>query len=659
MKISLGFFLLLLVPVIFLISSCTKDNSTDAPIIEVYAPINPETIQKDTPIKPISATASENQPGEDIQKALDGDLNTLYHSLWDQSQFPNTPVIIEFKFGSSVERIDYLLYHPRKDGGVNGFFLEVEVWTKIRSQVNYEKYSDMVFPATSTSKRILFTNGFLNPSSIKLVVKKGYNDFASAAEFEFYKTSTSNEDYLSYFTDLSLSELKEGVTRNQLAGISNAFIRNMALALFDEAYEPGRIGSYQTYPDPSMISKQNKTNRMGSYDNITGIYVKKNEELVVFVNETKADLILRIVDHNQGYGGSDFYLLPGSNRITSPADGLIYLIYHANISHETKVNFASGVINGYFDIDKHTSADWNTLINGATYNFFDLKGHKAHLTFTKNELKRYVTNATLLVQAYDSIVKLEQDFMGLYKYNRVPATRMYFHCNVQPGVYMHATSDATEYAPGTLSDLANHSRLMGEGIWGPAHEVGHLLQTRPGLMWVGMTEVSNNIYSLYVQTAFGNQSRLQTEVVDEYSNRYQKAFKEIVEAGIAHAAHDDVFCKLVPFWQLQLYFSKVKNYKDFYKDVFEQIRQKPDPETDGECQLQFVKIVCDVSGEDLTEFFEAWGFLKPIDMEIDDYDTRRLQITQQEVDEVKAYIAGKGYPKPNRQVQYLTDETVK
>lgn len=661
MKKAMSIVYLLLTALFLISSSCSKDDLPDNgvdPTGEPYVPGDPSEILTDAQVYAVSATASEHQPGEDISKALDGDFSTLYHSRWNQSLFPEVPVVIDLFFSSELEKIDYMLYHPRKDGGVNGFILETEVWLKQQGDDDFTKFADMVFADNSSTKRILFPGGFENPHAIRLVATKGRNDFISASQFEFFLFNEQATDYSAFFTDLSFSEIKEGVVRSQLEDIDNSFIRNMALALYDGVYDDERVGLYKTYPDPAIISAENKTNRMGSYDNMTGIMVDAGEDLVVFVDEMKAELVLRVVDHMQGYNGQDYFLNPGPNRITSNEKGLVYLIYNTDVDHVAKVNIASGTINGFFELGVHTNEDWDELIANASYDFFDLKGKKSHLTFTTKELRDYVTDAVRLVEVYDSIVLMQQQLMGLYKYDRVPAGRLYYRTNVSPGVYMHATGNATEYAPSTLQYIANHALLRGDHIWGPAHETGHIHQTRPGLMWIGMTEVTVNIYSQHVQTSFGNPSRLQNEHIPGYANRYHKAFEQIIAPGIAHGAHDDVFCKLVPFWQLQLYFAHAKGYHDFYKDVHEQIRLNPDPSTDGECQLAFVKVVCDVAQTDLTEFFQAWGFLTPIDMDINDYGVRNLKITQEQIDEVLDYIAGKNYPAPTKPVQYITDNTV-
>ncbi len=655
------FYLAALFSLFIIMSACSTKEDTTHPSeepAEEYTPGNSQEIQKDIQVFASSATASENQPGEGIENTLDGDFNTLYHSLWDQSLFPEVPVEIDIIFSGETTHIDYMLYHPRKDGGVNGFMLEAELWIKKQGEEDFEKLEDLVFANDANTKRILFPDGFEEPAAIRLIATKGHNDFISVSQFEFFKIAEPMQGYDVFFTDLSFSELEENTDRQQLEKIENSFIRNLALALYDGVYPTERTGHYQTYPDPSLEAAKNKTNRMGSYDNMTGIYAEAGEDLVVFVDNLVTDLTLRVVDHSQGYGGADYFLNPGPNRITPSSSGLVYLIYPCDTPHQTRVNIATGTINGYFDLAHHTNDDWEELINNADYDFFDIKGEKSHLTFTTTELRQHVEDATRLVEIYDSIVLLQQELMGLYKYDRVPGGRLYYRTNIAEGVYMHATGNATEYAPSTLQWIANHKLLRGEHIWGPAHETGHIHQTRPGLMWIGLTEVTVNIYSQHVQTAFGNPSRLQTENIEGYNNHYEKAFNEIIEAGIPHGAHEDVFCKLVPFWQLQLYFAGAQGYTDFYKDVHEHIRQNPDPPTDGLCQLEFVKTVCDVAQKDMSEFFQAWGFLTPIDQDVNDYGTRRLTVTQEQIDEVLDYIASQNYPAPDTDVHFITDDTV-
>jgi hypothetical protein len=109
-----------------------------------------------------------------------------------------------------------------------------------------------------------------------------------------------------------------------------------------------------------------------------------------------------------------------------------------------------------------------------------------------------------------------------------------------------------------------------------------------------------------------------------------------------------------------LYCARVKGKSDFYADVHEQIRLRPDPVTDGEAILQFIKISCDAAQEDLTDFFKAWGLLTPVDFrgKYSGYGSGNLTLTctPKQIEEVVHYA--KKYPKPSVKVQYIHDDCV-
>lgn len=657
-------FLVLFISLFFIINSCSeKDKLTAEPETEIpespkdpenYQPADANSIDKDTLISPSDAVASEHQSGTDIQKTLDGDKTTIYHSRWGGRT--TYPVDLTYSFGQDKDQIDYFVLYPRSDSN-NGIILEFTLYIKPQGADEFEKFKDFKFENGNTPKVISFPEGFKNPAAIKLSVTKGVNDFVSLAEIEFYKKSTAIAASLDIFTDKACTELKPGTTREDIMAIENEFIKNMALAIYNKVYDKFRIGNFKSYPDPNIISRSNKTSTYGIYDNVTGIYVKWGTEMVVFMNDFQGEISLRVVNHTQGFGGIDFVLRPGLNRFKVNTEGLAYLIYQDEQQYEVKANFATGKVNGYFDVAQHQNSDWQELIGNAEYSYFDVLGEFSHLSFTTADLRQHTNDITELIGLYDDIVDLEQDFLGLYKYDRANKTRMYFRTNTHQDMYMFATSYRTEYSKGTMPALCDPATLK-SSPWGPAHEVGHVNQTRPGLRWLGMTEVTNNIYSLYVQTTWGNDARIDAEKVDPYNNRYEKAFTEMLAANLAHGEHNDVFCKLVPFWQLQLYFSNVLGQKDFYKDVHEIIRQNPDPASYGVAQVEFAKICSDVAQTDLTEFFINWGFLKAVNIQMDDYGQGTLNVTQSMVDDAISYIQSKGYPKPEMKLEFLHEQSL-
>ena len=70
----------------------------------------------DVMFKPIGGTASQHQPGQEIEKCWDGlGGNNFYHSPWAAGA-TKFPVILEFDF-DGTHTLDYFVYTPRSTGG--------------------------------------------------------------------------------------------------------------------------------------------------------------------------------------------------------------------------------------------------------------------------------------------------------------------------------------------------------------------------------------------------------------------------------------------------------------------------------------------------------------------------------------------------------------
>jgi len=349
------------------------------------------------------------------------------------------------------------------------------------------------------------------------------------------------------------------------------------------------------------------------------------------------------------------------------------VMYHTDDTdaQPIKVHIATGKVNGMYNSAENTNSDWKAILDSAKHKYIDVQGKYVHLIFPVSDFKKYTPDGAQLVNAFDSIVYLESRFIGLEKYNRMNGNRMLFYVSVTAlswGAGGFASANRIGCSVPWMPDVCNVNKLRTTAIWGPAHEIGHINQTR-GLKWVGLTEVSNNIYSMYIQTMFGNKSRLEDEKLNSnfdgvWNNRYEKGFSEMLTGKILHSDHGDVFCKLIPFWQLQLYFSNVKGYTDFYADVHEQIRNMNQTLDDVQQQLNFMRICCDVSKTDLSEFFERWGMLAVTSGEAIDHSsiqnkvnyTKSFKITKEDIAEFKKQVSK--YPKPEANIWYIHDECV-
>ena len=646
-----------------------------------------EDIEGDIKVKVVSGHDTSHQGEDAIEKSFDGDYTTLYHSSWSNGGANYFPITLTYNFAEASD-VDYLIYYPRSTG-YNGHFKEVEIQYSEDGSV-FTKLLDKDFEGSATATRVTFDNT-VRAKSFRFVVKSGAGDgqgFASCAEMEFYAKNLNAFDYSTLFEDETCSNLKAGIMEADIENCKYPFFKNLAYYMFKDKYDRNfRVEDYKAFPNPDIQSETHKTNPYSLLDNPTGISVKEGETLVVMVGDTHGQNIGMKVQNldvpgGDGFGGVTYPLYRGINKLTMTGKGLVYVMYHTKTledAEETaqpvKIHFASGTVNGYFDSQKEEhQGRWSELLGKATDKYFDVVGKYAHLTFETNDFRKYVsTNGNELIDLYDKIAHSEMQLLGLEKYDKMFKNRIYL--NVMYHSFMYATAYHTAYNQSTMGDVCDPNVLKTTGCWGPAHEIGHCNQTRPGVKWIGLTEVTNNIMSEYVQTTiFGQPSRIQTEDMGAvYRNRYSKAWNGIIVPKASHADFknlddsDDVFCKLVPFWQLELYFGKVlgrtplqqSDRGGFYPDVFEYARTKDyGGMSEGQIQMDFVYNCCVAAQVNLLDFFEKWGFLTPVDRSIEDYDTKTLKVTEEMVDELKKKVENLGYDKlQNIALEYISDNT--
>lgn len=168
-----------------------------------------------------------------------------------------------------------------------------------------------------------------------------------------------------------------------------------------------------------------------------------------------------------------------------------------------------------------------------------------------------------------------------------------------------------------MNDGETSNNLFG---WGLAHEVGHNMDK------LGKAEITNNIYSLMVQTYDGKQNTLPSRL--EKSNKYSGIYKKVAEGrpGLSN----DVFVQLGMYWQLHLAYDDGDNPLSFYNRFFKKWKSGGVSGDDG-----FALTASEIAGKNLTEFFEKWGM--------------RLS------DSTKKVLAE--YPEETRKIQYLNDDS--
>lgn len=477
-----------------------------------------------------------------------------------------------------------------------------------------------------------------------------------------------------FFTDPSCSQLRPTIGRRDLARFRSEALRKVAAALlagdYDKTY---RAAQYDAYPSPEQLSETLKLGQgFSRYENITGIYLEAGEHLVLVGKTQGKQISLLIPDwmrkppegveptkdpNGWGLKKQEIPLHEGANLIEVQKGGNVYVSYfdnHAERAPKIAVHFPTGKVNGYFDTAKHTNADWDRLLDQAVGPIMDARGKHVQVAYPVEWFKVYTRGKGVeLINNYDTMLHHHYTLMGLVKYQKAPKNRVLARVNFN--YYMFRDGDGVAYLgdKSTMRMVADPSVVVkGDPCWGFCHEVGHVLQMRQ-ITWGGMGEVSNNIFTMYTTTALGNASRLKEQ------KNYASARKNIIEADpkISYLACKDVFDRLVPFWQLHLYFAR-NGKPDFYADVMEEMRRRPDAGKGNDSirnQFEFIKICCDVGKTDLTDFFDQWGFFWVGELEIGDYGKYRFKITQQMVDDTKAYIAKKRYKKPTEDITRMED----
>ena len=627
-----------------------------------------------------SATANATASAYPIENINDNDLGTFWQTP-SRGATPNAE--ITFDFGEKlITRIDYMVYYPSTPYGQFG---EADVYytTGAGTEIFLTSHN---FGMKDTQDTIRFgEQGISQVKSITLKVKTANGResstgvLAGIAELEFFRTQALRE-ISEIFTDNSCSEVLPGITSETVENIEDPLLRNLATQLIAGTYNSDfRLASYRAYPHPDEDARRFGTNTYTKYDNVTGMCITRpgTYHIAVQTNGNPTPIYMDVINwENNFYGGNcAFTLSEGMNVIEIPekkgstqlVPGIIYLRIHTpnyDRLNPVTIHFLDAEVNGYFDAQKTDPNRFGTLLENAKAPEFDMVGRKVIFTTTVTNLQKNITTgerAQKYMELADTVVTLEEDLQGHYKYN-TGGHRNRLLIGPAYGGFMFAASYIVGFGP----DLVANPDNLAKGFWGMAHEIGHCNQIGKRMNWAGTTEVTNNICSSYVEyTMRGAKEKAATTPLTD-KDFFNQAIRDIAlnpEKSIDHfsaGSWDAMYYeKVVPFWQLYLYFTYVGGYPDLYRDAYNIARNSTDNQSisDGKAQIEFVKMMSDLTKTDLTEFFEFWRFLSPTEnVYINDYGCRTMTITQAMVDEAKSHMSQ--YDKPKHKIQYICEGNI-
>ncbi len=668
------------------ISSSTKDYSVT---IKQWADSDLH-VEGDFPVKVISATATNYQAGSgEVRFSYDDDVNTIFHSNWNKADTWPFELIYNFK---GDEEIDYVEYIPRVGGG-NGCIGEFELLIA-ETKGAWEKVGDYNFNQSSQPGRVVLPSG-KKPVAVKFVITSGLGGFVSCAEMKFmrYNTNTSlDNQLLEVFTDLTCSELKAGVTDAQIQNLDPTFQR-IAEALRDNSYAPleksFRIHEYNAYSNPTEWNGPLMTKIYSNWDNPMGIGVKKGEKVLILVGDTHGNnLSVQIVGEYQSVAdknnsmrpqsqGTFHSLRPGVNQIEADQEGQLFLMYNAVPSAPTSkpikvhVPLGQGTLAGYWSLAEHkTDEKFQEIIGNTSHKYFCVVGERMILYFKRTLFKRKIVDA---INQWDNIITWQQNFMGIDDVrpalwnNHIAGISLDRDC----GGYMWAS----DWVMGFVDYKIDSEDIMGlsnfnkaaDNAWGPAHEMGHVNQK--AINWASTTESSNNLFSNYVLYRFGRYNsrglglKYRFDAVYANDHSWASMMNEVSDGpsipkvsgsdGEYYSENTEIHMRLN--WQLWNYYHRVRGDETFFGRVFKKMRDLGLDETEdcGRKQLEYAVACSEAAGEDLTDFFEAWGFFKAHTSKVSQYGTYDYRVTITMINDAKARMAK--FPKPKHALEYIED----
>jgi len=671
-------------------------NSTTCTVTQETRTVTPDDIPGDTRVVPTAAAANQAHDGNGADKLIDGvkdDSNNCYHSPWE-NETPTTvfPVLLDFTF-DGTKNIDYFTLYSKNSG--NGLIGKFDIYYKSQGDTEYKALNDEANPfdfgQTGGVQTAVFPRSLENVTDIRISVRDGSGDnkvsggFVSAQEIEFYERVSSmlNDVLLKVFTDLSCSELREGVTRAEIMELNalSPFIAQMAVMMqggtYDEFERGFRAQSYAPYSDVSL-NRQLLTKLYSPMDNPTGIEVKADDAIVVCVDKIPAGQTVSLAVYgdtkngecpNYSAAAQTATLTAGMNSIAITAPGMLYVLNTARplsaSSEPVKVHIlpSCGVVQGYFDLERDkTDEKYRELLAHTTYKYFVAKGRKIIFNVHTSQLRTDAPDGIVSgLEAWDDIVSWQHELMGLldcaYFNNHIMAVT-----STNSEVYMNASDYRVMFSVEALHKIISREQLNAaeDNTWGPAHEMGHVNQG--AINWKSCTESSNNLfsnYAIYKMGTYGSRGDALSELAKSWANKETWCLM----GGSTHQ-NEDTELHMRMNWQLWNYYHRCGFDTKFWPNLFQILRDDPLPseysasENPGASQLKFAVAACKAAKQDLTEFFETWGFFRPLDISYEQYGTARYRVTEDMIAAAKAEIAALGYPKA-APIQYIEDRTNK
>ena len=406
-----------------------------------------------------------------------------------------------------------------------------------------------------------------------------------------------------------------------------AAIASLSTAALSSTYD-NEAGVYtlNALPDPEREAA--RMDRMQLSDQQpAGRYVRRGETLTITTEGLPEDFVLSATIGFQKMWGVQQgqqaqALNDGDTRFRANQDGPIFFKFNPPSGQDDAQDEVALTVRGgqplplYVDGSMDAQAWAEELDAHSDAPFVQLLGDQAMITLPAAVHDNHpIPDPEETFAVINTVVDRQNQVAGFDgRSERDQPTRLRLHYLVdfrvsakdRESFYMYATDQFIGMLDNNTSDLTDPARLREQ--WGIWHETGHTHQQN-SWTFEALGEVNVNLYSLYVQEGFGEQSLLRKsedgeasylEQARDYLNQGAKDFL----AEVSEEDDSELFIKLVMFHQLKTAYGW-----DLFMDLHKHFRLNPlsDEAADQDKADAFVQALCVLTNSDLRPFFERWG----------------------------------------------------
>lgn len=589
---------------------------------------------------------------EDVIKMVyDGDYSTGWaaRAWWESSEFT-------FTLDKTYD-MNYLLYVPRLDGK---FRNSLDTYT---IQVSATEFGDNFVtvgsgkvgnnPASTGFAILPFERSQVRRLKVGVAQWAGSPTNISLAEILFYEYDPDmdiNGQVADLFADNAYSTLKADVTAEQIQALSAKLKVNSSFLINKAVLEDELKLASNLLKDGSGLGVMHYgiTNVSGLQP--LGVAAKANTKITIYADVPEGEKISIIATqfHAEAAKWKETVISelgPGRNELTIPQISQVGTNYGGSLYYEYSGGKGKEItlqVRGATDIPTLDLLDWYSMDETERYRridayvaelkAFDKKGPDTVLNCTeiimpnvllsipadtvKNALSNTDASKQLYqnTQAWEDLMHIAKQTHGIdatYKDSNPSVKRQNIrYMTMFAGAFMYAAGNHVGIGYGSCGGMvkgspidaatpgssANH--LYG---WGIAHEIGHNLDL------LGKAEITNNIYSLMVQTYDGKNNTLASRL--ESSNKYEQ-IRMKTAVGLPGTAND-VFVQLGMYWQLHLAYDDGKDSANdplhFYNQFAKNWKDNNNAANNLSYNDRVAVIASQTAGKNLTEFFTRWG----------------------------------------------------